>query len=203
VTADSGKGGDGDSGGGAGGGGYGGGGGGDTGGGDADPGTGGGGGGSFAAQSSLPFTADPGGEAADGWISFVFNATNIPAFTPRGLIGGTNNGDSCWLPQTLTVLAIGDYTLLWQTDGNLVLYDGALTQPNAVWASFPTNPDGQALCWQGDGNLVIYNADGSPLWASDTADTQHGGAGGQWLTLYQDGTLEIVNGSGVVLWTAS
>lgn len=178
--------------GGAGGGGYGGGGGGGPDNPDENA-RGGGGGGSFAAQSSLPFAAAPGSEAADGWIGFVFN---IPAATPAGTF---NCSDRPSENLTVTVLTNGGYNLLWQDDGNLVLYNPANVP---VWASNTSNT-GTALCFQTDGNLVIYNADGSPVFTSSTADAEHGGAGGQWLTLYQDGTLEIVNGSGVVLWTAS
>jgi hypothetical protein len=176
------------------------------GGGGGGNGGGGGGGGSLAAQSSLPVTYDLVGEpSANGWLTFVFNDSNIPAFTPAGEIGGSTgpSGGGCFPAQTLTVLAIGVYTLLWQDDGNLVLYEGpALTAPNAVWAT-GTNGTGQLLCWQADGNLVIYNADDAPIWASNTADAEHGGAGGQWLTLFEDGTLQILSATNAVLWTAS
>jgi len=197
VTGSSGAGGTalvGGGGGGGGGGGYGGGGAGGT--GEDQQGNGGGGGGSFANRSLLPFKAEPGGEGGDGYLNFAFNVPEIPAFTPKGDIGGTNNGDSCWDTQNLPVLGIGDYQLDWQPDGNLVLYQGE----TARWASNTSGNPGAQLCWQLDGNLVIYNAAGAAIWASNTADAEHGGDGGLWLTLYQDGTLEIVNGSGVALW---
>ena len=125
--------------------------------------------------------------------------------TPKGVIAGTLGplGDSCW-PTTAplpNVLAIGDYSLEWQSDGNLVLYEG----PTAVWASDTADSElggdgGAQLCWQTDGNLVIYNAAGAAIWASDTADAEHGGNGGAQMELYNDGTLDIVNADGTVLW---
>jgi hypothetical protein len=118
-----------------------------------------------------------------------FNALVPPvwATTPRGKIAGTtglvtnpfgSQFGTCWPPQTLPVLAIGDYTLLWQTDGNLVLYNGEWVGANSVWAT-DTNGTGQLLCWQDDGNLAIYGASNNTLWSSHTADIEQGGAGGQ------------------------
>jgi len=87
------------------------------------------------------------------------------------------------------------YALLYQADGNLVLYDtnvaiwaaNTFGQPvgrtimqddgnlaiygannEFVWNTGTTSP-GSLLLLQDDGNLVIYAADGAPLWASNTA----------------------------------
>src|ERR1700744_3167463 len=52
----------------------------------------------------------------------------------------------------------GSCTLVYQDDGNLVLY--RYDQDRAVWAS---NTDGTSvgeLALQADGNLVLYNRDG-------------------------------------------
>ena len=54
-----------------------------------------------------------------------------------------------------------------QGDGNLVVYDGA-RQP--VWASGTSGHDGALLAVQDDGNCVIYH-DGRALWATHTAQT--------------------------------
>ena len=99
----------------------------------------------------MPFTYDPVGEAADGFITFVFNDTNIPAFTPRGEIGGSTgpSGGGCFPAQALQVLENGGNILWWQNDGNLVLYDSTRA---ALWNT-ATNPEGQQLCWRGQSPL--------------------------------------------------
>jgi hypothetical protein len=55
--------------------------------------------------------------------------------------------------------------LVFQSDGNLVLYNAA-GQP--LWASGTHGKGGNLLSLQLDGNLVLYNAAGQPLWASGT-----------------------------------
>ncbi len=52
-----------------------------------------------------------------------------------------------------TLAANGWERLIWQTDGNLVIYD----EKGARWASGTNSPSVSQLCWQGDGNLVIYD----------------------------------------------
>lgn len=55
--------------------------------------------------------------------------------------------------------------LVFQGDGNLVLYD---FQGKPLWASNTDGKDASFLSLQGDGNLVIYSTQGKPLWASNT-----------------------------------
>ena len=66
----------------------------------------------------------------------------------------------------------GQYTLVMQTDGNLVIYTSG---GKPVWAS-NTNGTGNnnTLVMQTDGNLVIYTSGGKPVWASNTAGTVAG-----------------------------
>ncbi|GAA0324518.1 hypothetical protein GCM10010151_12980 [Actinoallomurus spadix] len=54
---------------------------------------------------------------------------------------------------------------VFQTDGNLVVYDRDGTP---VWASGTDGNPGARLVLQADNNLVIYAADGRPLWAAGT-----------------------------------
>ncbi len=51
------------------------------------------------------------------------------------------------------------------------------------------------LRYQGDGNLVLYAADGTPLWASDTAGASAGRA-----ELQTDGNFVVYDGAGVPVW---
>jgi len=55
--------------------------------------------------------------------------------------------------------------LVMQSDGNLVLYDAA---SRAVWSSGTAGQGRSQLIMQADGNLVVRRADGKPTWASGT-----------------------------------
>jgi hypothetical protein len=89
----------------------------------------------------------------------------------------------------------GRFTLVYQGDGNLVLYQGGtpLWHTN-TWGTSP----GQAVM-QGDGNFVVYNSSGTPLWSSGTD-----GNSGAFLSVQSDGNLVVyssfVNG---VLWASN
>jgi len=64
----------------------------------------------------------------------------------------------------------GDYLLLMQGDGNLVLY----IQPShtAIWSTGTQGNPGAYAVQQTDGNLVVYSADGqTALWQSGTTGT--------------------------------
>jgi hypothetical protein len=85
----------------------------------------------------------------------------------------------------------GRFSLLFQPDGNLVLYrsDGV-----PLWASNTSGiAPGQAIM-QTDGNFVVYDSDGTPWWASGTS----GNAGAE-LVLRDDGDVLVQIGS-AVLW---
>src|SRR5215208_92052 len=85
-------------------------------------------------------------------------------------LDGTRNtlqpGDRLLAGESLTS-AEGRYELAYQTDGNLVLYDGA-TGVALWWTGTVGEVPGEAVM-QGDGNFVVYNAEGTPLWWSGTA----------------------------------
>ena len=58
------------------------------------------------------------------------------------------------------------HTLHMQTDGHLVVYNGA-NQP--VWYTGTSGNNGAILKVQDDGNVVIYNHLGQPIWATNTS----------------------------------
>ena len=126
-------------------------------------------------------TANP----ADGYIEYLFN--DGPA--TRDLYFECHKGTE------VEVLKTGAWTLLWQYDGNLVLYGPGF--PNGAWAS---NTAGTDLIFQGDGNLVIYQSNASP-WSTDTPDDHHGGKGGRKLVLTPEGGLYITDQDGKAIWT--
>lgn len=87
-------------------------------------------------------------------------------------------------------LAVGEYRLIHQGDGNVVLYH----RGRAVWA---THQRGNELIFQDDGNLVLYRY-GRPMWSTGTA-----GQGGTRVVLQQtDGNLVMYDdNTGRAVWS--
>lgn len=81
----------------------------------------------------------------------------------------------------------GEYNLVMQGDGNLVLYgpDGA-----ATWASDTDGSGADRAAMQGDGNFVVYEGD-TAVWASDTDKPENSGAR---ITVQDDGKLVMSKG---------
>jgi hypothetical protein len=74
------------------------------------------------------------------------------------------------------------YNLVFQNDGNLVLYN---PNSNPIWA---TGTEGRAvrMSVQPDGNVVLYDFSNQPIWATNTT-----GNPGAVLTLQTDGNLVV------------
>jgi hypothetical protein len=102
-----------------------------------------------------------------------------PAMARTGLTPGQSlrNGARLTSPD-------GRYSLIMQSDGNLVIYGPG----GAQWAT-STNGPGRWAVMQSDGNLVVYGPSG-PLWASNTGDQP-----GAHLVMQSDGNLVIYRGS--------
>lgn len=88
----------------------------------------------------------------------------------------------------------GRYKLVYQADGNLVLY--SVSSP--LWASGTLGRGVGKAVMQGDGNLVIYNAANQPLWASGTS-----GNPGSTLAVQDDGNVVIYRSDHVPLWATN
>jgi hypothetical protein len=105
------------------------------------------------------------------------------------------NGGTLTSGQSLTN---GNYTLVMQSDCNLVLYNNGV----AVWSS-GTNGQGtncSLVMQSSDCNLVIYNGapPGNAVWASNTASL---GAFRQCsLTMQADGNAVVYTGQGTAVW---
>jgi pimeloyl-ACP methyl ester carboxylesterase len=90
----------------------------------------------------------------------------------------------------------GRLHLLYQLDGNLVLYFGVGTSTwEPLWASGTEGTSPGFVAMQGDGNLVIYNRTGSPVWDSSTFSA------GSWLVVQNDGNVVIYSSSGEPQWS--
>lgn len=105
-------------------------------------------------------------------------------------IGILNPGEELQAGQKLFSPS-GEYFLVMQTDGNLVVYAvGASTDSeNAnrpIWASHTNSKGGTVAKMQGDGNFVVYAAGGAPVWASNT-----NGHGNSFVRMQDDGNMVI------------
>jgi hypothetical protein len=87
--------------------------------------------------------------------------------------------------------ANGQYSLVMQQDGNLVLY---ANPGKAIWDTH-TQGRGLKAVMQKDGNLVVYTPAGKPQF-----DTATGGHPGAQLAVQNDGNLVIYGPDGEVLW---
>jgi hypothetical protein len=102
----------------------------------------------------------------------------------------------------LTLLRTPESRLVWQADGNLVLYT---TSGAPVWAS-NTDGRGKGLYFQPDGNLVVYKTLGTmsgseAIWSSGT---WYSGGADHALRLGDHCTMTITDPSGsTVKWTGN
>ena len=96
------------------------------------------------------------------------------------------------LPTQALTSASKQFRLVYQADGNLVIFDDAAHA--AVWTSGTGGIAPQQALMQTDGNFVVYDAAGGIDWQTNT-----GGNAGARLVLGNDGNL-IVFGGDTPLW---
>ncbi len=90
----------------------------------------------------------------------------------------------------------GHYSLLLQSDGNLVLYGPGGGPTGAIWASYTNS--GARLAMQGDGNLVLYKSNNT--FAGFASWTQ--AYPGAWAQLQDDGNLVVYSPGAIArFWT--
>jgi hypothetical protein len=87
----------------------------------------------------------------------------------------------------------GRAQLVFQSDGNLVLYSGA----QVLWNSKTMGRGAVSAKIQPDGNFVLSNAAGAPIWASGTNAPNRGDV---FLRLQDDGNLVLYLGA-QALWS--
>jgi hypothetical protein len=86
------------------------------------------------------------------------------------------------------------FRFTYQSDGNLVLYDGLA----ALWASGTSGRSVGVCIMQADGNLVIYDQSNRPIWASGTWRDP-----GSRLVVQNDGNVVIYRQSGTAAWATN
>lgn len=86
----------------------------------------------------------------------------------------------------------GNFVLIFQSDGNLVLF-GHRYQP--LWASNTAGQPGNHVVLQPDGNLVMYSAGGQPIWYNGM-----NGTAGTRVVVQADGNLVEYNAAGQAAW---
>ncbi|MBW4638534.1 MAG: hypothetical protein KME05_09910 [Gloeocapsa sp. UFS-A4-WI-NPMV-4B04] len=87
----------------------------------------------------------------------------------------------------------GQYTFVYQGDGNLVLYRNSDGRP--LWGSNTWGTTPGKCVMQGDGNLVIYDQNNNPVWGSDT--WQHPGSR---LVVQSDGNVVMYDPNDTPVW---
>ena len=87
------------------------------------------------------------------------------------------------------------FSLVMQTDGNLVLYRQG---HGAIWSSATNGKDGITAVMQTDGNFVLYSGGGCPLWGSGTS-----GHSGAFLAVQDDGNLVVYDSANQPLWASN
>lgn len=115
---------------------------------------------------------------------------NPPTTSDRLTLGTTLN------PNGMIVSQNGRYSVVQQTDGNLVALDGTAV----MWSSGSYGCPGSWTIMQGDGNLVTYfpSANNKVVWASGT-----NGKGAAYAIIQNDGNFVIYSTSGAVLWASN
>ena len=98
----------------------------------------------------------------------------------------TQNGKDENFGRTKQWTTCNKYNLVFQNDGNLVLYS---PNSNPVWA---TGTGGRAarMSVQANGNVVLYDFSNQPIWATNT-----NGNPGAFLSLQNDGNLVVYTGN--------
>lgn len=76
------------------------------------------------------------------------------------------SGKAIWTSKT-SGKGVKPYSLKYQTDGNLVLYD---SKNKALWSSNTAGKSVGKAIMQTDGNFVIYDSNNSAIWSTSTSN---------------------------------
>lgn len=130
-----------------------------------------------------------------------------PTPTPTPLPVRTTLGDRLQAGQGLgvdqqLVSPNGRFTLLMQSDGNLVLYRDQVAAGTAYWATgtnwLPQDQKPTTMAMQSDGHLVVYDPSGVPRWGSGT----WGAFVAPYVVLRDDGNLMVLHNGSTPVWAS-
>lgn len=130
---------------------------------------------------------------------YAYDAAGNRVTTTRSAVPPPTSADRLLPGQGLVMntsirSANGQYTMVLQSDGNLVVYGPS----GASWAASTSGlPSAQAVL-QGDGNFVVYGPTGQVYWNSQTS-----GHAGAVMIMQDDGNLVIYDANGAPLWALS
>ena len=111
-----------------------------------------------------------------------------------GTSGVLSSGQALAANQSVTSQN-GQYSLVCQSDGNLVLYENSTNSP--YWTSQTGGATVRECLMQSDGNLVVYG-NSRAVWTSGTP-----GHTGAYLQVQNDRNVVIYAANGQVLWTTN
>lgn len=98
-------------------------------------------------------------------------------------------------PNQFITSSDGRFRLIYQSDGNLVLYQ---VNGGALWASNTSGTSAGVAVMQGDGNFVVYNAASQPVFSSGTF-----GRPEAYLLVQNDGNVVVYHYGTPLWWTGT
>jgi len=117
----------------------------------------------------------------------------VGTITARDRLYGKNNEHL--LPGEFLESAAGEFKLVYEKDGNLVLY-GARDK-SVIWESHTKGKPAWKTCMQPDGNFVVYEAENRDVWASGKYGNEYAGS---VIIMQDNGNLVIYDRNGKVVW---
>ncbi|MBO4865852.1 MAG: peptidase M15 [Ruminococcus sp.] len=123
--------------------------------------------------------------------SAIFGNSIVASAASAEKVVDANNGNADLVPGRFYKSPNQNYVLVFQGDGNLVVYHYNKSTGKAyspTWSSQTENRGGTKCVLQGDGNFVIYRKDGKAIW-----NTRTNGKKGAYLTFSDDGEIRVVS----------
>ncbi|WP_201276798.1 hypothetical protein [Microbulbifer sp. ALW1] len=125
------------------------------------------------------------------WAAALMLIVSASAFAGDSLEKGQK-----LLPGERITSTNGNYYLIMQNDGNLVLYKKVGSGKEALWSSKTTGKPSARAVMQWDGNFVIYSTSSGALWSSNTHVNDPAK-----LRMQNDGNLVIYKTDGTPIWS--
>ncbi|BDZ52147.1 hypothetical protein GCM10025867_43880 [Frondihabitans sucicola] len=142
-------------------------------------------------SSTGPFPGDSdvfNGTAAS--LTLLARGGGTPISTAGPDAGSTLQGAKSLQPGKSIESSNGQYQLIMQTDGNLVVYGNG----RWIWQTATQHNPGARLEMQADGNFVVYSKANKALWNTGT----NGAGSSPKAVLQSNGDLQVVTSRGVV-----